>query len=814
MPLLGGIAGGQSLGHAQGRISIDTSGLNQATVAVQRVSAQVERGFGSIGGAARTAQRTIGELRSELLAVGAVGGLATAFGLGAARDLRNYTVAFRTLLGTQEQAEEVMHTLTNTANEFGLELEGVLQLGRALMPILEGNTDELDEWVKRAALLRSIFPAAQRGAETRAIAEFLAGQTMSLQRLFNIPPAMILEAQAAFSDYGSQLDFILARMGATEEGAREMADSFQGLKNELKLTAAVGFTPLFNSMQSNVREFREWLEMVRETSPETLELGANLLGIVAVGAPLLLFINQLVTALQRLKIASIAVGATRLFSGTMGGAAGAIGGAAGAASVGALLGLGLSVPIVRGLGRTGIFGEQDVSDFGLMDAAEALLSVPDVIREQLARIAPQTFAHAPSPVTQADIEAAQRIQAGGSLFGPIGGAGTVEAGIGGPLPVDLIQEWAQSIEDIERDANEQRLSQTQNYEQQRSETIANYERTIAREAEDFARQRARQEAQLAADIADIRADAIEREAEWQAEYVENIADIRADANERIAELEEDYARQRERAQRDHRDNLLSAAARLDAAAVAEEQRRFARQGQDAEESYRDRLETEQENLQERIEQEQESHEKRLRQFREADEERIRDLQEAVVEQRRIEDEDRAIRLQRLAEDHQNELIEMDVQHQQRLDQIARQAQQEREQLDQAFQEQLAQEDLATQAFLTQQKLRQNAALRLFNEWWDEINGVIREATAGLATGGAMDRGGGTTMERFARGGLVERTGLAFVHAGEYVMTPAMMQTSRSVNINAPIQIWASGQLPGEIGLAVRNELAGLLREFA
>ena len=77
-----------------------------------------------------------------------------------------------------------------------------------------------------------------------------------MQRLFNVDPNLIAEAQAQFQGVGEQLDYILGRMGATEEGAKEMADAWVGVKNELRLALTDGFTPLLETIQPLLVQFR------------------------------------------------------------------------------------------------------------------------------------------------------------------------------------------------------------------------------------------------------------------------------------------------------------------------------------------------------------------------------------------------------------------------------------------------------------------------------------------------------------------------------------------------------------------------------
>lgn len=273
-----------------------------------------------------------------------------------------------------------------------------------------------------------------------------------------------------------------------------------------------------------------------------------------------------------------------------------------------------------------------------------------------------------------------------------------------------IVDWADSVRAIDRKAAEDRLAETRSYEQQRTKTIADYEKGIARDAEDFARNRAQQEQdlvdrisevhqaaaqreikqaeQLALQIAQARADSAERIAEREADHARTIAERRADSAERIAEweedrdeaiaqkrkesadrileMEEDFAKERERAQRDHRDKLMDAAARLDANAVFEEQRRFAREQADRQEAHDKELVDEREKLEDAIAQLNESHRKRL-----ADEKKSLDKSIAQAEaahQRQLESEAKALdkRIRQAQAAHDRELAEARAADEQRI----------------------------------------------------------------------------------------------------------------------------------------------------
>lgn len=410
-------------------------------------------------------------------------------------------------------------------------------------------------------------------------------------------------------------------------------------------------------------------------------------------------------------------------------------------------------------------------------------------------------------------------------------------------------EFETEIQGIERDAAGARLDATRQYESQRTETIASYEQTIAREAEDFGRQRARAQAQFQKQIADIAEDAGKREANWQEDLAEKLADFQSDSAERIAdaqedaakriaEIEEDYHKNRERAERDHRDKLMDAAARLDATAVFQEQRNFARQSadakeahdeaiSDAQESLQERIDKERENLAERIADEQEAHAERLADAREADAERLADLQESHAEQQRLEDEDRALRLSRMAEDHAAQLASLSAANAERMAEIDRQKADELKAAQDAHLQQLADLGIYNKAWKAIQDAREREALESWGKFWTEFNkalkvfGPMTEAEAKKNQWSGLNLSDPTTYPGFAAGGWVGRDGPIMAHAGEYVLNrqqAAMQGGARSATLNlaagAIVVNAAPGMNVGDLAAAVRSEIVSVFGELA
>lgn len=761
-----------SAGYARGVVELDISQLEAAARAAQSLGRVFEGALSGIDREAKKAKSSwqsisdgIGSVRAELTALSVGSGILTGIGLSGARSLRNYTIAFGQFTESQEEAEALTERLISQANKYGLEWEGAAQLARALLPSLKEGAKDLDGWISRAARLRSLFPSAPRGSETIAISEFLAGQNMSLARRFNVPMSVINEATSQFDDLGEAMDYILDRRGATEEAALAMADSFQGVRNELRLLLAEGFTPLFNALQPILASFREWVSELRQSNPALAQWSAGLIALTAAGAPALLLFNQLYESAKKLKALGVlsalgkggAVGLSVAAGVGLGiGATNAIGQATGndrMANAGLSdlwqtlqkLVFNIAWTFTRVMQLAVDMWARSVSAFG--SGVDSMLSAMARFTRAIASFLPTGLGRESLSRGAAGLESligggggaaaqrmaqqfsqssnqlllgwAQRIQGGGAGASSAFGGASAGSATGNPN-ADIIHEWAQDVRQIERDAANQRLDATRQYEQQRSDTIAQYELGIARDAEDFARARARAAQQLEHQIADVQTDAAKRDADAEEDYRERVTDLRDDTNERLSKLDEDYQRSREQAATDHRDRLLDAAGRLDAVAVREEQRRYARQQQDADDNYTEQRSELQQALDERLQEERESYQVRRDEQRTADAERIEDMRANLAEQQRLEDEDRAIAAQRRDEDYARQLQQQDTAHAERLAQISSQAAQERVALDEAFLAQLAAEGVHNENWLALQKSKQDASLALFDSWWSAI----------------------------------------------------------------------------------------------
>ena len=343
----------------------------------------------------------------------------------------------------------------------------------------------------------------------------------------------------------------------------------------------------------------------------------------------------------------------------------------------------------------------------------------------------------------------------------------------------MIDASYDAIAQVEKQANIARLQEIENYESQRESIINSYGKSIVREEQDFARQRARSLRDYEKNVLDVMRDAQDREAEMQEDLDRHLADAREDSDERLLDLNESYNEQREKAEKEHRDALMKAAGQLDAIAVLEERKQFKRQQEEQKKQHEKSVENEKESLQERIDDALEAHAERLQDARDADKKRLEDMRVARAQQLADEDEDRAIRLQRAAEDHQDQLNELDRQHAARLEQIKLQAEEDTKAIEDALGADLAAMGVYIKGYAEIMKQRD----KLIEDWFDKvIERIEDELEERKASTYSYDpRLGPQIPHSYAKGGIVPNTGLAYLHAGEYVIPAGSDRSSNYSN---------------------------------
>lgn len=416
---------------------------------------------------------------------------------------------------------------------------------------------------------------------------------------------------------------------------------------------------------------------------------------------------------------------------------------------------------------------------------------------------------------------------------PVPSGGISGSGIEGQAQIDIVVSHYKAIEAIERQAASARITATEDFERRRTAIIRQYGLTLVREAEDVALASSRATTDFNRSIADMRRDAGRREADARESLEEGLQDLRKGHSERVAEITSRYHKDMEQSEASHREKLLGSAARLDAAGVVAEQRRFAKEKKQKETTFKDNIKREKKSLDKAEKQREEALEKQLETARRNDERRLDDMRRDFEYRKQIEQEDREIRLGRMEEDHNAQLEEMSRMHDAKMEQINVQEQDRKIEEDEKFKAQLIQAGLAHEKWLEEQDRWEKKSLESFEDFWKDLDDIIANRGAGdVSTGtGISDDPGSPVMREFGEGGPVNRSGPAIVHAGEFVLNAqttgalrgmlgnfsnaGLLQATGSrnitvaenaININAP-----EGMNVEALGQVVRDELLAALQ---
>lgn len=405
-----GFGGGRSLGRAVGAIIIDTSSVDKAAVSVRRVSKEIDQSITKGLGKASTAVDTftqklrsgigsvnftkiskeIKNIQGELLAVGIATGALSAIGIQTAGGIQEARIQLKGMTGSLESAEELMASLRKQANAAGIPFSDMLSASRQLLPTLQGNTEELEKWlpiVRRVAVLNQREGVA--GAAFAINEALSSGGTdlVSLAERFNISRVQLRQAlEQTGGDFAAALDLVLVKMGITQQTADEMGQSFNASFRAAKDAAAqalgAGFEPLLRVITPILQQTAEWLNKLREVSPQILTVGAGVASIAAVGAPALLFFGQLVTSAQTLLKTMRAIQASGALSQLSGLAPllGKLGVGVAAIGAGALAGNAIG----RGIGRA--TGNEAIANTTLQDMPRILRQAAVVVADGASKI--------------------------------------------------------------------------------------------------------------------------------------------------------------------------------------------------------------------------------------------------------------------------------------------------------------------------------------------------------------------------------------------------------------------------------------------
>lgn len=386
-------------------------------------------------------------------------------------------------------------------------------------------------------------------------------------------------------------------------------------------------------------------------------------------------------------------------------------------------------------------------------------------------------------------------------------------GYSGPTAVnpnaDQIQQvhldWAKGITDLDAQTHAAIIDEENSFGQARAKTVADYNKSVARDEASYARSRLRANLDFLDSIADVSKDAARREegeatnlartiAKEQADSADKVADIRKDSAKQLKEIEENYQADQVKAARHFKNEQMDAAGSLDAKRVAELQRSFGEQQQDAKEAHdkqikdngaqlKERLDDEAKSLAKSIKEQQDAYDLQISEGRANDALKIQDMKDAFTKSQSRAAEDHGIEVAQRAQDQADELTAMDAQHNLRLTQIADHAQADRDALDDQAKADLLALGVRNDAWQKVADAKEKHQERLWDDFMDHVNGTLLEGRPN--TPQAIPAG-------FASGGFVQRGGMARVHANEFILSGGMMSGQTPIPSSVRNAVGANG----------------------
>lgn len=725
-----GAGGGINLGSAHGVIRITTN-AGQAAIEVRRASGDIEISLNRVGASAQSnAKKSVSafksisdelkSLRGDTAAVGLAGAALVGLGFKAAAGWERYNIIFKNMLGSQREANRLMDQLKQKADAAGISYEDMFAAARRTLILTKGNTEELEKWLMLTRRLATVEPLQGMEGASFAINEWVSSggtDLVSIADRFGLNKKAFRDAlEMTGGDFAAALDMILDDIGATEQAADEMANSFTASFTRMKnsVTSLLGdeaaeyldeVTTLFNIANKELKE-------LHEQHPEIIKLGFAFAGIAAVGAPLLLFTTRVIEAFGTIVRLGGLIGGLKLAAGlpALGPLAASVGIGAG---VGTFAGLELGRHATMALSddpevdermrsashedlfgyfidglknmafqlehaekRLGmVFGDL-VSTVGL--AVQALANIVMAVDPAAAKLmvgaGKMAFEWGQSAMSEEEFEkwrATRLAEMSGThsdskedTFGNKKTGDTFDPDPLAPTDDELaaFDQYQQDLTEIAEDAQADRIAEEADYQERLTDLNEDYNEAREKIAEDAQDRILDLEQQTADQIADIRENAADREAKENEDYSERISELQTEYQKDELRRLADFQREEQRARRQHNLTLLMAAANLDAKAIWQENMRYNQQRSDAQEDFNIETDRRAEQLQERLRQEQEGHEDRLEEARKADEKRIEDLREHLAEERLEIQEDAAEKLEELQMQHERELLKLQEKH--------------------------------------------------------------------------------------------------------------------------------------------------------
>jgi hypothetical protein len=244
------------------------------------------------------------EFRNLSLAAGVFAG----GGILSSMNMKKTEVAINALAGSAKEANKVFATTQQIADDFKLPYTDLLEGAKELIPVSKRTNVEMDRLLGIMTKLKFAVPDKNFSQLRFSFSELLSGDKTSAQDILSI-----LGSRSDFTRIASlakdnnvagaldELEKLLEKANITDETMKQIADSgvsaFDNVGSAVKRAVDAGFRPMLDKyIIPGAQGFADFLNQLRETNPELLQLAAAGTLAVAGISPTLFIISKMIDA--------------------------------------------------------------------------------------------------------------------------------------------------------------------------------------------------------------------------------------------------------------------------------------------------------------------------------------------------------------------------------------------------------------------------------------------------------------------------------------------------------------------------------------
>lgn len=312
------------------------SNFKQLAQQVKQTEAQIQKSSGIVGAIAgrfRTASdyaKQFGKtdlgvisgglkkISEQTAIISATFGAMSAGGIATSLSLKKTEVAMNALAGSAKEAQKIMDTTRKIADDFKLPYVDLLEGAKELIPVSKRTNVEMDRLLLTMTKLKFAVPDKNFSQLRFSFSELLSGDKTSAQDILSILGSRSdftkIAALAKENDVAGALDLLdelIAKANITDENMRAIGETgvnaFDNLGSAIKEAADSGFRPLLdNYILPAAQGFADFLNEVRKSHPEVLQLAASGAILITTISPLTFVLSKVVAGFALMKTAGLA----------------------------------------------------------------------------------------------------------------------------------------------------------------------------------------------------------------------------------------------------------------------------------------------------------------------------------------------------------------------------------------------------------------------------------------------------------------------------------------------------------------------------